>query len=199
MSNGPAEGQDHIARERATREHHHEGRSSEELLDKEVILKELKVLPGQTILDAGCGNGYMSKAFSAALNNTGMVYALDPDESAIAALQKETDGSNIHALTGDITGTTPFADDSVDLVYLATVIHGFPPGQIENLRSEVVRILKPRGRLAIVEIDKRNTPFGPPMDIRFSPEELQQQIALPPTALVRVGEYFYMQVFENRS
>ena len=41
--------------------HHHRGKSSESLFNKEVILKELDISPGQTILDAGCGNGYMSK------------------------------------------------------------------------------------------------------------------------------------------
>jgi ubiquinone/menaquinone biosynthesis C-methylase UbiE len=37
-------------------------------------------IPGQTILDAGCGNGCMSKEFSKLLNNTGKVYALDPSK-----------------------------------------------------------------------------------------------------------------------
>ena len=35
------------------------------------------------------------------------------------------------------------------------------------------------------------------MDVRFSPEELRRQIPLIPSTLVRVGEYFYMQTFEN--
>ena len=54
--------------------HRHRGKTSESFLNKDIILKELDILPGQTILDAGCGNGYMAKEFSKILNNTGKVY-----------------------------------------------------------------------------------------------------------------------------
>ncbi|MBN1864169.1 MAG: hypothetical protein JW808_04650, partial [Victivallales bacterium] len=50
--------------ERVAHEHHHRGKSSESLLDKAAILGALRIEPGQTVLDAGCGNGYMSKEFS---------------------------------------------------------------------------------------------------------------------------------------
>ena len=46
------------------RRHHHRGKSSENLRDKVSILSALEVEFGQTVLDAGCGNGYMSKEFS---------------------------------------------------------------------------------------------------------------------------------------
>ena len=67
--------------------HHHAGKSSESRLNKDMILKELNIVPGQTIVDAGCGNGYMSKQFSQLLKNTGKVYALDTDEEAIETLE----------------------------------------------------------------------------------------------------------------
>jgi hypothetical protein len=33
--------------------------------------------------------------------------------------------------------------------------------------------------------------------MRFSPEELKQIVTLAPLSTVEVGEYFYMQLFEN--
>jgi len=56
--------------ESANQKHRHRGKSSERYLNKDIILKELNIRSGQTILDAGCGNGYMSKEFSKLLNNT---------------------------------------------------------------------------------------------------------------------------------
>ena len=175
--------------------HHHRGKSSEGLLDKGAILSSLGIKPGQVILDAGCGNGYMSKQFSRLVGNTGKVYALDPDEVGIAALREDTKETNAVAMVGDITITTELPASTFDLIYLSTVFHSFSWDQIRGFEAEVKRLLAPHGRLAIVEIVKRVTPFGPPLEMRFSPEELKNTLGLTPLAAVEVGEYFYMQIF----
>jgi len=81
--------------------------------------------------------------------------------------------------------------------YLSTVVHGFSPEQFSGFKTEVKRLLSPQGRLAVVEIVKRATPFGPPLDRRLSPEDLKSSLDLIPLATVDVGEYFYMQIFGN--
>jgi FkbM family methyltransferase len=182
----------------AAGEHHHRGKSSERLLNKEGILAALEIRPGQTVLDAGCGNGYMTKEFSRKVGKGGRVFALDPDETSIESLREETSESNIVAMVGDITVTTELPASTFDLVYLSTVVHGFSSEQFKGFEAEVKRLLLPHGRLAIVEIVKRDTPFGPPPSRRFSPEELQAALGLFARATVDVGEYFYLQLFENR-
>ncbi|MGW8325956.1 MAG: class I SAM-dependent methyltransferase [Desulfobacterales bacterium] len=179
------------------KKHHHKGRSSERHLNRDIVLKELNIRSGQTILDAGCGSGYMSKEFSKILNNTGKVFALDPDKAAIEKLKKETKGTNIEPIIGDITKETKIEDSSVDLIYLSTVFHGFSEGEIDGFQKEVKRLLKPNAVLAIVEFKKVETPFGPPLEIRYSPEELKKTITLTPKFFVEVGEYFYVMGFEN--
>lgn len=178
-------------------EHHHRGKSSEPLLDKAVILRHLRIVAGQIVLDAGCGNGYMAKEFSRLVDPAGKVYALDPDEVAIEALREETQGTNILATVGDITGATSLPSCSLDLAYLSMVFHGFSSTQINGFEMEAKRLLKPGGRLAIVEIAKRDTPFGPPLAVRRSPDELKQMLRLTPQATVDVGEHCYMQLFEK--
>jgi ubiquinone/menaquinone biosynthesis C-methylase UbiE len=178
--------------------HHHKGKSSERFLNKELILQALNIQPGQTILDAGCGNGYMSKIFSEKVTPSGKVYALDPDADSIEVLKKETQGSNIEAFVGDITKPTQISPSSIDFAYLSAVIHGFSKPKMKDLLKEAQRLLKPNAVLAIVEIDKKETPFGPPLNIRFSPEELKEIVPLAPLHTVRVGEHFYMQIFQNK-
>ena len=178
--------------------HHHKGKSSERFLNKELILQALDIQPGQTILDAGCGNGYMSKIFSEKVTSSGKVYALDPDAYSIEILRKETQGSIIEAFVGDITKPSQINPSSVDLIYLSAVIHGFSKQEMKDLLEEARRILKPNAMLAFVEIDKKETPFGPPLNIRFSPEELKEIVPLAPLQTVRVGEHFYMQIFKNK-
>ena len=179
------------------KKHHHRGKSSEKHLNKNAILKELDIRSGQTILDAGCGDGYMSKEFSKLLQNTGKVYALDPDTAAIEILEQETIGTNIKTIVGDITQGTQIIGASVDLIYLSTVFHGFSKSDIDGFQKEVKRLLKPNAVLAVIEIKKEETPFGPPLNIRFSPDELKEAITLNPKFLVDVGDYFYMQTFVN--
>ncbi|MBF0101768.1 MAG: class I SAM-dependent methyltransferase [Desulfobacterales bacterium] len=175
--------------------HHHRGKSSEIFLDKNKILANLPIVPSQVILDAGCGNGYMAKEFAKLTGKMGKVYALDPDTVSIDILRTETVGTNIEAFIGDITKQTELTTSSIDLVYISTVIHGFSGTQMAGFVNEVKRLLKSNGKLAIVEIKKEDTPFGPPLNMRFSPEELRTIIDLNPTQLVEVGEYFYMQLF----
>jgi ubiquinone/menaquinone biosynthesis C-methylase UbiE len=196
--NGKIEKESKLKTERpANVVHHHKGKSSHGVLNKEAILKALKILPGQTVIDAGCGNGYMAKEFSKLLQGTGRVYALDVDKESIETLKKETGRTNIEPIVADITETVPIGDCSADLIYMSNVLHGFSESQIENFQKEVKRLLKPNAVLAIVEIKKENTPFGPPLNIRFSPEQLRQKITLPAEALVEAGQYSYMQIFKN--
>ena len=66
-----------------------------------------------------------------------------------------------------------------------------------GFEKEINRLLKPGAQLAIVNIHKKETPLGPPLEIRSSPEELRQKLSLTPKELIEVGNYFYMQLFVN--
>ena len=178
--------------------HQHSGKSSERLLDKGAILKTLVILPGQVILDAGCGDGYMAKEFSKLTGNDGRVYAIDMYEPSIQSLQNGTVGSNLTAIKGDVTQPIDLEDSSVDLVYLSTVFHGFTDSQRHGFLKEVKRILRPDGILAVVEINKGDTPFGPPMEMRVSPEDLSSIVGLKVQNLIKISAYFYMQTFVNK-
>lgn len=176
--------------------HKHEGKFSENLLDKQIILKALDIKRGQTIVDAGCGNGYMSKAFSGPVDH-GKVYALDHDRHQIGLLEQAVRGTNIVAMECDLTQPIRIDRSSADIVYISTVLHGFSKAQVRDFLREAKRILKPEGILAVVEIEKKETPFGPPMNIRFSPEELNEIVPMIPLETVQVGDHFYMQIFRN--
>jgi ubiquinone/menaquinone biosynthesis C-methylase UbiE len=177
---------------------HHRWNSSENLLNKATILKKLDIRSGQTIVDAGCGNGYMARTFFKALNGTGIIYALDQSAEAIESLRQETIGTNIFPATTDITQLTPIQESSVDLIYLSNVFHVFSKGQIQGFNKEVRRLLKPGGRLAVVELKKQPTPIGPPLNIRIAPKELERAIDLMPVGRAEVGPYHYMQIFRRK-
>jgi hypothetical protein len=68
---------------------------------------------------------------------------------------------------------------------------------MQGFIQETKRLLKPNALLAIVEIEKKETPFGPPLKMRYSPEELKKIIPMTPGNTIQVGEHFYMQLFNN--
>ncbi len=171
---------------------------SEGLLNDDLILRCLNIKSGQTVLDAGCGNGYMTKKISKLLGDKGKVYALDSEEESIRILNEQVKESNIEPIVDDITNVTRLKNNSIDLVYLALVFHIFSNHQINGFEKEVKRILKPDGQLAIVNINKSDTPFGPPLEKRFSPEELVKKLSLFPKNLIKIGDHFYMQLLAKQ-
>jgi ubiquinone/menaquinone biosynthesis C-methylase UbiE len=176
---------------------HHRGNSTEALLDKTAILAVLNIRPGQVLLEAGCGNGYMAKEFLRLTGAAGFVYAVDRSEIAIELLKKEKNGDNFRALQADITQCIELPDFSIDIIYLSAVYHIFTAEQKNKFNEIVSRLLKPGGNLAVVDIQKIATRFGPPLARRVSPEELSREISLTPVSLTRAGESFYLQIFKK--
>ena len=168
---------------------------SEGLLDEKVIFEHLEIMPGQKVVDAGCGNGYMAKKFANLVGNDGKVYAIDPNQEIIEELKQENDGNNLEIFVGDISLDTGLENGSIDMVYLSTVFHTFSDEQTIGFNKEIDRLLCFGGRLAVVNIDKKNTPFGPPYHMRVSPEELICRVQLKAEKFVKIGDSFYMQIF----
>ena len=176
---------------------HHKGNSTEQLLDKKFIINKLDIIPGQIIIDVGCGNGHMAREFSLLTGNMGKVYALDMEPEVIEKLKNKIKAANIIPIITDITKKTGIKDHSIDLIYLSAIFHIFSDEQKKSFLKEIKRLLKPNGKLVIIEIEKKETLFGPPCNMRVSPEEMVQIIKMKLLSLSKVGDYFYMQVFEN--
>lgn len=173
----------------------HRKRFSDGMLDNDLILRELAIRPGQTVVDAGCGNGYMTMLFVQQVESAGRVYALDLNTDVFTSTFPESLPANVSVMECDMTARIPLAEASVDLVYTATVIHSLPREKVPGLACELRRVIRPGGVLAVVEMVKKDTTFGPPVWQRYSPEELQQAFPFDPVKTVAVAENFYMQLF----
>ncbi len=148
--------------------------------DPQLVFRELNLKEGDCVLDLGCGPGDYSVRASQLIGNSGIVYALDRNHDAIVDLRDKFVSvglKNIKAEVCDITGPLPVKDSSVDICFISTVLHSLNLTDIEKtLFCEIERVLKPSGRVAIIECKKEAQPFGPPIDMRISPEELEGTI-----------------------
>lgn len=158
--------------------HFHHGRSSKEILDSNRVLSAIGLKKGDIFLDAGCGDGYMSLAASKIVGEEGKVYAFDVWEESINAFKEKLnsdDIKNVAAAVADITQKIPVDDESIDILYMGNVLHGFVENnEVESVMREIQRVIKQGGSFAVVEFKKEESTHGPPLHVRITPEEVEE-------------------------
>ncbi|MGB8274799.1 MAG: methyltransferase domain-containing protein, partial [Alphaproteobacteria bacterium] len=131
---------------------------------------ELKLKAGDVFIDLGCGPGDYALHASKLVGPSGVVYALDKSEPLIAHVKQRASAegiTNITAIVADATELLPIREGCVDVCLAATVLH-IPDvaKRAKALCTEIRRILKTDGRLAIIECHKKDMSFGPPKHMR---------------------------------
>lgn len=118
------------------------------------IIKRSGIKAGMKVLEIGCGSGAFTTFVARSVGGEGKVYALDIQSAMLKQLEKKLvkpenrDIKNIklvHASAYDL----PFDNNSLDLVYMITVLQEIPDRQ--KALAEIKRVLKPRGVLAVTE------------------------------------------------
>lgn len=146
--------------------------------DPDIIFDELMLKQGDVFLDIGCGAGDYSIHASKIIGDSGKVYAVDRQEKSTAVLRERVEElgiKNIKVSASDITKTLPIKDRSIDVCLIATVLHALDFDKYkENIFKELMRVLKPSGRLAIIECGKKDLSFGPPEQMRLDAEQIEE-------------------------
>ena len=157
------------------------GPSSFWMHDSKIVFDALALKSGDAFLDLGCGPGDYALTAAQILGPSGTVTAIDKYQYFIDGLMDKASSKgldNINTMVGDITRALQIEDRSIDLCLLSTVLHIFRLAMVKKtLFKEIQRILKPSGRLAIIECKKEEQPFGPPMHLRISPQELELSLS----------------------
>lgn len=158
-----------------------------ELSPPETLLR-LGLLDGMTFADIGAGTGIFTTA--AAEITRARVWAVDPSES-MREILKTKKGEFALDHVEILPDVSALPEESVDLALLCTVLHEIDAQ--EAFLAQIAARLKPAGRLAVIEFHKIQTPYGPPLAIRMSPEDvlrLAEPAGLREIARFELGESY---------
>lgn len=114
------------------------------------ILQGAEIQPGQTVLEVGCGTGFFTLPIARLLRERGSLVAMDLLPMSIEAVTKKVQTENlknVRVIQGDALNTQ-LAAESLDAILIFGVIPA-PMLPMERLLSEMHRILKPGGTMAV--------------------------------------------------
>lgn len=139
--------------------------------------QSLEILPGMRIVDFGCGSGHWAVNLAKATGPAGKVFAIDIQEAALEATRSQAKMahlSTIETICADLEtpGATTLAEASVDVVMISNML--FQADEKTVILTEAARILKPRGRVFLIEWDETGSLAGPPAPQRISRQAAEQ-------------------------
>lgn len=163
--------------------------------DAEAVLNSLGLKAGMTFMDIGCGGGYFSIPAARMVGKTGKVYGVDLNPASISGLKEQAAAeglSNLELSVGKAEDYLP-CENCADVIFFGIVLHDFddPVKVLKNAR----RVIKPGGRLYDLDWKKEESPFGPPLHIRFDTEKASRFIKEAGFTIVKTensGLYHYL-------
>jgi ubiquinone/menaquinone biosynthesis C-methylase UbiE len=113
------------------------------------------IKPGDKVLDVGCGTGTLALIAKEAAGPDGDVHGIDaaPEMIEVANRNAQKAGLAVNfqpALIEDL----PFAGDEFDVVLSSFMIHHLPDDLKQQGFAELYRVLKPGGKLLVVDFGK---------------------------------------------
>jgi ubiquinone/menaquinone biosynthesis C-methylase UbiE len=153
-----------------------EANSREEWQKPELVLDALDLAPDAVVADIGAGGGYFTERFARRLAR-GLVYATDVQPVMLERLHERVDD---HELANVVVITGRFDDPALplaccDLVFFSSVYKELD-ARVAYM-GKVRALLRPDGRVAILEFRPRAPGPGPPDPDRLPPERVIEELA----------------------
>ena len=142
----------------------------------DLVMSALQIRPGATVADVGSGTGYYTWRLAQQVGPKGKVYAVDVQQSMLDLTKAAVDAHKVanveYVLATESSPRLP--ERSVDLVFIAYAYHEF--GDPAAMMRAIRRVLKPGGRVLVLEYAKESN-IAPASPLhRMSFEEIRREI-----------------------
>jgi SAM-dependent methyltransferase len=116
-----------------------------------IVRERLGAQPGERIVDIGCGPGFYCAELAEEVGPSGSIVGVDDSASMLALAERRcAELGNVELLEGEATAV-PVAEGSFDAAISVQVQEYLP--DIAASLTEVLRVLKPGGRVLVWDID----------------------------------------------
>ena len=140
------------------------------------LVAALGLAPGATVADLGAGTGYFSRHLSQAVGASGAVLAADTEPALVEHLRRRAEQEGLANLVPILASADnprlPAA--ASDVVLIVDTWHHIDD-RVQYARR-LTAALKPGGRVAIVDFQKRELPVGPPLDHKLAREQVVDEM-----------------------
>ena len=172
--------------------------------DPEKNIEQFNLGNGNLVADFGAGSGFYSFSAAEAVGPSGRVYAVDVQKDLLEKLKNEARNirhlNNVDIVWADLDhlGGTRLRDNSLDAVIAANVF--FQLERKDNACLEIKRILKPGGRVLLVDWASSFGGIGPQSENVFT--ELQAKALFTKNGLkedrsISAGAQHYGLIFRK--
>ena len=135
--------------------------------DPSFNIEELSLDPGMKVVDVGSGSGHYALAAAKVVGEGGKVYAVDIQQELLSRLKREAAHGKIHNIEtvwgdADTAQGLKLADASMDAAIVSNTL--FLSEHKDQFAAEVLRVLKPRRRLLLIDWTDSFGGLGPHKD-----------------------------------
>jgi arsenite methyltransferase len=140
------------------------------------VIKALNLKRGASIADIGAGSGYFAFRFAPHVGASGRIYAVDVNPDMILYMNRHIREAKIKNVTTVLSdpGDPLLMDNSVDLFFVCNTWH-----HVQNRARYLQlmkKILKPGGRIVVLDYKKEKLPVGPPPEMKMAREEVLKEM-----------------------
>lgn len=159
------------------------------------VLSALGLKPGEVIADIGAGSGYFTFRLARHVGDKGRVYAVDVSPDMILHINRrirELKVTNVISILADPDDPL-LPDSTINRFFFSDSWH-----HIENQTKYLTlikRMLKSGGEVIMIDFQKKDLPFGPPLEMKIAREDLIKQMESSGFRLLKEYRFLPYQYF----
>ncbi len=153
-----------------------------------------RIQPGEQVLDVGCGTGTLAIEVQSRVGTAGRVAGVDPGTQQIARARAKAARRHVPIeFQIGVIEQLPFPDQTFDVVLSTLMMHHLPASLKSQGLAEIVRVLKPGGRLVIADFKRKQERTGRAARFHAGGSSMQDL-----AALVKEAGFEHLEIEEMR-